>query len=103
MIVVDRAVPEGAPHPLEHAGIGVKDHHPMIAVAVRDIHFVALRMHPGVGRPMQVLRVGVALALVAVPDLQDELAVLGEFEQLIVPPGWPRAGQLLPPIQTKPL
>jgi hypothetical protein len=56
----------------------------VIAVAVGDVQLIALRMHPDISRPMQVGGIGVALALVAVTDLQHELAVLRELQQLVV-------------------
>ena len=42
------------------------------------------REHLDIGRAMDVGRVGVPLALVAVADLHDELAVLRELQDLIV-------------------
>ena len=74
----------------------------VIAVAVGDEQLVGRRMHPDVRGAVHVLRVGVALALVAVADLHDELAVLRELQQLVVGDrlqrrAAPLVGQLLPP------
>ena len=78
----------------------------MIAVAVGHEELVGLRVIDRIGGLLEILRIGVAFTLRAVADLQDEFAVLGETSDLIVGDGWSpgraRAGQLLPPIQTKP-
>src|SRR6516165_5306941 len=84
MVVVDGWLAEGTPHALERAGVGVEHNDAMVAIAVGDIELVALRVYPHVCRPVQVCGVGIALALVAVADLHDELAVLGELQELIV-------------------
>src|SRR6267154_2644088 len=41
-------------------------------------------MYPAVRWPMQIPRVGIAVALVAMSDLHHELAVLSELQQLVV-------------------
>jgi hypothetical protein len=56
----------------------------VVAVTVGDEQFVGRLVHPDVGGPVQVGRVVVALALVALADLHDELAVLRELQELIV-------------------
>src|SRR6516165_2856045 len=84
MVVVDGWLAEGTPHALERAGVGVEHNDAMVAIAVGDIELVALRVYPHVCRPVQVCGVGIALALVAVADLHDELAVLRELQELIV-------------------
>ena len=61
--VVGRHVSERAPHPLELAGVGIEDDDAAVAVAVGDEQLVRLRMDERVGGLIQVLRVGVALAL----------------------------------------
>ena len=75
VVVVHWAVGERAPHPLERSGVRVEHDDAVIAVSVGDEHLVGRGMHPCVGGAMQIPRVGVPLALVAVPDLQDQLAV----------------------------
>ena len=41
-------------------------------------------MDPLVRGPVEVVRVGIALALVTAADLQDERAVLGKLQQLVI-------------------
>ena len=87
LAMVDRRpawLAEGAPHPLERAGVGIEHDDAVIAVAVGHEQLVGARMHPHIGGAMQVRGVGVALALVALADLHDELAVLRELQELIV-------------------
>ena len=84
IVVVRRLVAECAPHALERAGIRIEDGDAMIAVTVGHEQFVRRRMDPDVRGPMQIRRVGIALALVAVTDLHDELAVLRELQKLVV-------------------
>ena len=84
MVIVHRLVAERAPHPLERAAIGVENRDAMIAVAVGHEQFVGLRMDPHIRRPVQIPRVGIALALIAAADLHDELAVLREFQELVI-------------------
>ena len=66
---------EGAPGPLERAGVGVEHDDAVIAIAVGHEQLVGARQHPRIRGAMQVRGVGVAFALVALADLQDELAV----------------------------
>ena len=75
---------EGAPGPLERAGVGVEHDDAVIAVAVGDEQLVGARQHPRVRGAMHVRGVGVALALVALADLQDELAVERELQERVV-------------------
>ncbi len=56
----------------------------MIAVTVGHEQFVGLRIDLHIGGTMQIRGIGIALALIAVADLHDELAVLREFQQLVV-------------------
>jgi hypothetical protein len=75
----------------------------MIAIAIRDEQFIRLRMNPHIGGPVKILRIGVAFALIALSDLHDELAVLRQFQKLIVGNGL-HAGQSIrrTRISTKP-
>src|SRR3954468_7670171 len=57
---------------------------PLGWLAVRHEHLVSRLMHPDVGGAMHIGGVGVAPALVALADLQDELAVLVELQKLVV-------------------
>ena len=59
---IDGRVAERAPHPLERAGVGVEHDDAAVAVAVGDERLVGLRPHEDVGRLVDGLRVGVALA-----------------------------------------
>src|SRR5262249_53850994 len=70
----------GAPHPLERAGVRVEDDDAVIAVTVGYEQFVGWRMDPGVGRAVHIDHVGIALALVAFADLQHEFAVGRELQ-----------------------
>ena len=84
VVVVHGAFAECAPHPFERAGGGVEDDHPMVAVAVGHEHFVGRQVDERVGRAVHVRRIRVALALIALADLQHQLAVRRELQQLIV-------------------
>ena len=82
--IVHRHAAERAPHPLEGTGVGVKDDDSLIAVSVRHEQFVRLRVNEYVGRLPEVLRVRVGLLLTALTDLHDELAGLGELQDLVI-------------------
>src|ERR1700693_1811103 len=74
---------ECAPHPFEFSAVGVKHDDAVIAIAVRDEQFVGLRIHLHVWWASEILRVVVALARIAVPDLHDKRAALSELQHLI--------------------
>src|SRR5438552_815399 len=84
IIIIHGLVAERAPHPLECAAVRVEYSNAMIAVSIRDEEFVSLRIYPLVGRPVEILRIRVTLALIALPDLQHQFSVLRELQQLIV-------------------
>ena len=75
---------EGAPGPLERAGVSVEHDDAMVAVAVGDEHLVGLRQDVRIRGAMHVRGVAVALALVALADLEHGLAVERELDELIV-------------------
>ncbi|TMG76439.1 MAG: alpha/beta hydrolase, partial [Betaproteobacteria bacterium] len=95
LVLVHRLAAERAPHALELARVRIEHGHAMIAVAIGDKQFVGTGKHPHIRRLVQVLRVGVALALRAAADLHHEPAVLREFQQLVVPDGL-QPGELSP-------
>ena len=72
----------GAPVPLVGAGRRVEDDDAVIAVAVGDEELVRRGIHPCVGRPVEILGVGVALGHAGLADLHDEAAVARELEDL---------------------
>ena len=84
IVVAAGRLAERAPRPLECAGVGVEDDDAVIAVAVGHEQLVAARQHPRIRGAMQVRGVGVTLALVALADLHDELAVERELQQCVV-------------------
>src|SRR5207249_4131111 len=71
------------PHALVRTRIRVEYDDPFVSVAVGDEQFVRLRVDEHVGRLPEILRVLVRLLLAALPDLHDELAGLGELQNLI--------------------
>jgi hypothetical protein len=75
VVVVHGTIAKGPPHSLECACIRIQHDHTMVAVAVSNEHFVGWRVHERIRGAMQILRVGVSLALVAFSDLHDQLAV----------------------------
>jgi hypothetical protein len=84
-LLVARLVAVGTPVSLVGANLGIEHHHPAVGVAVGSEHFLRRDIDRDVGgraKPLGRIAV-VALALLA--DLQDELAVHGEFEQLPIP------------------
>ena len=87
LVVFDRRVAEGSPHPLEGAGLGVEHGDAAVAVAVGHEQLVGRRMDLLVRGSVDVHRVGVALAPVPAADLHDERAVLRELHQLVVVDG----------------
>src|SRR6516225_10975821 len=83
-VLAARPLAEGAPHPLERAGVRIEDDNTMIAVTVRHEQFIGRCMHPGVRGAVHVDRVSIALALVASADLQHELSVGRELQVCII-------------------
>src|SRR5712692_1900944 len=79
---VVRLVAVGAPVALHLAGIGVEHRHALVGVAVRDVGLVGLRIDPDLGDPAEVLEIVAAGVLAEPADLQQELAVLGELEDV---------------------
>ena len=71
MVFVHWHVAECAPHPLELPAVRIKDSDAVIAVTVGHEQLVGLRVDPFIRGPVQVLSVGVALALIAMADLHD--------------------------------
>jgi predicted enzyme related to lactoylglutathione lyase len=80
VVVIHRLLAERAPHPLEHAGVGIKHGDTVIPITVGHEQFVGPRIYPHVCRPVQILCVSIARALVAMTDLPDEFAVLGKLQ-----------------------
>ena len=87
----------GAPIPLEGAAVGVEHDDPLVQIAVGDVGLVLTRVHEDLGDAAEAggvvavagerghaLGVGRPLARVGAADLQQELAALGELEQLRV-------------------
>src|SRR6516225_2711983 len=74
----------GAPEALHLAGIGVDHRDALVEIAVGDIGLVGLRIDPNLGGTAEILRVVAALVAAEMADLHQELAVLGEFEDLRV-------------------
>ncbi len=79
VVIVRRLVAECAPHPLELATIRIEDGDAVIAVTVGHEQFVSRRINPFIRRPVQIPRVGVALALIAAANLHNKLAILREL------------------------
>ena len=83
-IGVVRLVAVGAPVALHLAGVGVEHGDALVAIAVGDIGLVGLRIDPDLGDAAEILQIVAAAVLAEVADLQQELAVLGEFEDVRV-------------------
>ena len=79
---VVRLVAVGAPVALHLAGVGVEHGDALVEIAVRDIGFVGFRIDPDLGDAAEILQVVAAAVLAEVADLHQELAVLGEFEDV---------------------
>src|SRR5207302_885831 len=84
IVVVLWLLAECAPHPLEFATVCIKNRDAVISVTVGHEQFVGLRIDPFIRRPMQILRVGIALTLIAMANLHDELAVLRKLQELVI-------------------
>ena len=81
---IERLVSERAPHALERTRVRIEHDDSAIAVPVGNHRLVRLLNRLNVCRLVQVLRVLVALAFVAPPDLLHELALARELEQHVV-------------------
>ena len=79
VVIVRWLVGECAPHPLELATIRIEDSDAVIAVTISYEQFVSLWIDPLIRRPVQILCVGIALALIAAANLHDKFAILREF------------------------
>src|SRR5207253_6647535 len=66
------------------AGLGVEHHHSAVGVAVGGEDFLRRYIDGNVGRRTEPLGRIAVVTLALLTDLQDELAVHGEFEQLSV-------------------
>src|SRR5205085_1863123 len=69
IVIVHWLVAECTPHPLKRSAIRIEHNSAVIAVTVGHEQLVSLRIDPYVRRPVQIGRVGISLALVAVPNL----------------------------------
>src|SRR5262249_9344820 len=79
---VVRLVAVGAPEALHLAGVGIDNRDALVAIAVRDVSLIGLGIDPDLGHTPEVLRIVAALALAELADLHQELAVLGELEDM---------------------
>ena len=66
---IERFVPEGAPHPLERAGVRIEHDHATVAVSVGHENLVRVLIHERLRWSPYVLRICVAAALAAAADL----------------------------------
>src|SRR5579864_9216754 len=71
-----------APIALDRTRVAVDDRDAPVPVPVADVALVGLRIHEDLRRRAEILGVVAALALAAMPELGDELAVLRELEKL---------------------
>src|SRR5580658_4813174 len=76
---VIRLVTVGAPIAFECAAVGVEHDYALVAVAVRDVDFVGLRVDENLGGQAQVGSVVAAVALSRLADLHQEFAFLREL------------------------
>ena len=81
-IGVVRLVAVGAPVALHLAGVGVEHRDALVEVAVGDIGLVGLGIDPDLGDAAEVLQVVAALVAAGVAHLHDELAIIGELQDL---------------------
>src|SRR5262249_44422226 len=82
--LVLRAVAVGAPVALHLSSVGVEHRHAAVAVAVGDERLVRLRVDEDLRHPAEVLQVVAALVVAEAAELEQELAVLGELEDMRV-------------------
>src|SRR5437660_934805 len=80
--IVHRHAAERAPHPLEGAGVRVEHDDSLVAVSVRHEQLVRLRVDEYIRRLPEILCIRVGFFLTAPADLHDELAGLGELQDL---------------------
>src|SRR5262249_9733382 len=83
-IGVVRLVAVSSPVTLHLAGVGIDHRDALVAIAVGDISLVGFCIDPDLRRPAEVLRIVAAAVRAEMADLQQELAVLGELEDLRV-------------------
>ncbi len=74
----------GAPMTLVLSGLRVVDDHAVIAISVGNIEFVGSVIDEQFRRAFQIASVIAAFAFVGMTDLHQELAVLREFQNLVV-------------------
>src|SRR5712692_5330212 len=79
---VARLVAVRAPVALHLAGIGVDHGDAFVEVAVGDVGFVGLGIHPDLGHPPEVLEVVAAGVLAIAAQLHQELPLFGELQDL---------------------
>src|SRR4051794_13065419 len=83
-IRVVRTIAIRAPVTFHLAGIGVEHSDALVEVAVGHIGLVGLRIDPDLGDAPEVLRVVASGVFAGAADLQQELAVLGELQDMSV-------------------
>ncbi len=80
--VVVGLVAVGAPEALDLAGVGVHHRDAPVAIAVGDEGFVGFRIDINLGHAPEIFRIAATGVLALVTGLQQELAILGELEDL---------------------
>src|SRR5262249_18197139 len=71
-----------APVAFELAGVGVNHGYAFVEVAVGDVGFVGLRVNEDFGHSTEILGVVAAAVLALMAELREELAVLGELQDV---------------------
>src|SRR5262249_8320476 len=64
------------------SGIGVDHRYALVEIAVCDVGLVRFRIDPDLGNTPEILEIVAAGILAGAANLQQELAVLGEFEKV---------------------
>src|SRR5215467_9863019 len=81
-LAVVRLLAVGSPPTLDLAGVAVDHGEEPVAIAVGNITFIGLGIDVDLRDPSEVLRVVAARVLALMPGLRQELAVLGELQDL---------------------
>jgi hypothetical protein len=83
-VALRRAHAEGAPHPLERAGVRVENNDPAVAVTVGHERFIGFLVDEHVRRSVDVRPIAVAFALTLGAELLHEFSLCRELQQHVV-------------------
>ena len=72
----------GAPVAFHLAGVGIEHRHTLVLITIRDIGFIGFRIDPDFCHAAEMFEAVAAGILAVGAHLQQELSILGEFQQV---------------------